>query len=326
MSDIALLARLERISDNPQFCEATKEELRVLVAAISISGRPVSYEALAELAGVSPARAKSSVTLFIEAGILAVADERADLCDEFKAPAVIDRSESVAKEIRDSGLKGLLEDCAEVIGVPTLSTDDVKAITSLYADEGLSLEYILELTAYLASKITNGRRLTSRKIVSEAEKLKEKGIDTEEALGVYLLEKEKEIKDEWEYRKVLGVFGKLSQSERNYIDKWAHKYEFSPSVISKCYDIMRTHAGGFSYQYMDKVLTNWYNAGCKTLEDCAKESEKVGELFKEKYSPADNNSQKTATRVAETPKYSEFNSEDALLKALERSYGTDKKN
>ena len=51
MSDVALVARLEKITDSPAFKEASKEELRVLVAVITLGGKPVSYSDLADMAG-----------------------------------------------------------------------------------------------------------------------------------------------------------------------------------------------------------------------------------------------------------------------------------
>ncbi len=325
MNKIALHARLEKIADNEAFREATKEELRVLVAAISLGKRETSYEDLALLAGVSSARAKSAVTLFLESGILSCADEYADVSDEFDTPEKLDTSVSAAKEIRDSSLAELIDECAAIIGVPALPTDDVKAITSLYSDEGIPCENILIITAYLASKVKEGKRLTSRRIVSEAVKLRERGIDTCEAINAYYYEKDKEIKDEWEYRRVLGLSGKISDAEREYIDKWAHVYEYSTAIVAFAFEITRLNTTKTSILYMDKLLTAWHGAGCKTLEDCKREHEANGEKLKEKFAIPEKKNGSGTPRVAQTPKYSDFNSEDALLKALERSYGTDKK-
>ena len=324
MNNIALIARLERITESPAFLDASREELRVLVAVISLGSIPTDYETIADMAGVSAARAKSAVTLFLEEGIISFADEYADVSDEFKVSAIQDRSESTAKEIRDSGLASLIEECAELMGVPALPTEDVKTITSLYADLGLACEYILALTAYLAGKIKDGKKLTVRRLAGEASKLKDKGIDTFEALEVYLMEKEKEIKDEWEYRRVLGLGGTISDRERKYIDKWAHEYEFSVAILSLGFEITRINTGKTALPYMDKLFTSWHEAGCKTLEDCEREHQKNSGVLKDKFAPSDAKSRQSTTRVAETPKYSEFNSEDALMKALERSYGTDK--
>ena len=54
----------------------------------------------------------------------------------------------------------------------------------------------------------------------------------------------------------------------------------------------------------------------------------LAQYFKKCYQAApkfqlqeDKKIKKDNTRVAETPKYSDFNSDDALMKALERSYG-----
>ena len=68
------------------------------------------------------------------------------------------------------------------------------------------------------------------------------------------------------------------------------------------------------------LLTAWFLAGCKTLSEC-----------KKKY--ADDEEAKKAEREAKTgtkktkkepERYGDFDANEAFLKALERSYGTDK--
>lgn len=325
MNKAALVPRLEKIIGNPAFGEATVDELRVLVTVIALGGRAVSYDELAEGAGVSVSRVKSALALFLDAGILAEPGEFADVSDEFKEPKYVERAENTAKDIRDMGLAGLIEDCAGVLGVTSLNMEWVKLITSLCKDEGLAFEYVLDLVAYLVSKLKKDQKLSPHKLEKEAEKLIEKGIDTREELEIYLSEKENERKDEWEYRRALGLRGKLSENERDYIDKWAHRYGFSSTIVELAYNVMRDNCiDGGSYQYLDKVLTVWYEAECKTIEDCKRESERVLGDFNKKSFGEGAKTKSGKPRVAQTPKYSDFNSDDALMKALERSYGKDK--
>ena len=61
-------------------------------------------------------------------------------------------SVAVADSIRDGNLKSAIDECAMLIGTPSLPTADVKLITALYTQYGLSPEYIVTLAAYLAEK------------------------------------------------------------------------------------------------------------------------------------------------------------------------------
>ena len=74
-----------------------------------------------------------------------------------------------------------------------------------------------------------------------------------------------------------------------------------------------------SVSYMNSILTSWHDAGCKTLDECrAVTTTRKYESSKK----ANNSSQKSKKSIeAEVPKYADFNSEDALLRAIERSYG-----
>jgi DNA replication protein DnaD len=98
-----------------------------------------------------------------------------------------------------------------------------------------------------------------------------------------------------------------------------HEYGYSLPIINEAYNITVAVKSKIVYSYIDAILTAWYNAGCKTLEECKAKSEMIKH---ENFKNANNSSQKSKKNVeADTPKYTEFNSEDALLRALERSYG-----
>jgi DNA replication protein DnaD len=97
-------------------------------------------------------------------------------------------------------------------------------------------------------------------------------------------------------------------------------YAYGGVIIEEAYDVSGKATSELSFPYIDSILTSWHEAGCKTLEECkAREA-----MHKQANSTknANKTSQKSKKTVeAETPKYTDFNSEDALMRALERSYG-----
>ena len=158
--------RIDRLSviGNPSFSEASREELRALLALIELGGMAESEKELAEAAGISVARCKAAIAFWDEAGVILPAGEPR-ITEEFadrltakeidEVPAI-----KVAVSIRDEHLASMIEECAKLMNQPCLPNSDVKNITALYTQYTLSPEYIVSLAAHLAGK----GELTPRKL------------------------------------------------------------------------------------------------------------------------------------------------------------------
>ena len=323
MTDYCFAVDLTDISENECFREASVGELRVLLVLTEYNKRRISLDTLSELAGVSTARAKSAISLFESAGVISEVDGYAVVKDEFSECEIDRRAVTVAREIRDEGLAELIEECARLMDRDSLSTEDVKIITSLTTETTLSPEYILALAAFLKSMLSDGKRLSAKKLRAEAEKLIAKDIDTLEGLEAYIKDKSEQMADEWEYRRALQMWSRpFSSSERDYIKQWAHVYGFSTAIVTEAYEITVINTHGVSFPYMDTLLTDWHNAGCKTLAECKARREQTGTALKtERAEKAAGPSRKLESEI---PKYSNFNAEDAMMRAIERSYGKSK--
>lgn len=307
------------------FSEATADELRVLIAMRELCG-VAEIDELSALAGVSRARVASGVALWQEAGILIPRAEdsaaRANTVTEefeerlFSGELYEDGGTEVARSIRDNRLASLMTECASLMGKPMLSASEVKRIASLSSQYSLSEEFIAVLAAHLAAK----ESLTVTRLVSRAIKLAEKGIDTVEELEVYI-EEDARMRGEFsEVRKMLGIYNrKLSSSEEGYLRKWTQGFGYTTEIIGEAYDITAINTGKASFAYMDKLLSDWSTSGCKTVEDCRRRYEKSKEerdaLAKEK--TKDIPRKKSAKS---TPRYGDFDPEEALKQALQRSF------
>ena len=266
-----------RICQNPSFSEASKDELRTMIALIECDGNMVSAEALAAMAGVSVARCKSALAFWEESGVIAEDDSTPRITEEFEHRLIrgeIDEEPSaqVASDIRDENLASMIDECAAMLGQACLSTGDVKNLTALYTQYKLSPEYIVTLAAHLMA----GDRLSVRNLCNQGINLSNNGIIDVESLERYISDKEEGTGAEWEYRRVMGIYGRnLSPSERAYFKKWSKEFGYSTTIVEAAYDIavLNTKSGRGDIRYMDSVLTAWFEAGCRTVSECREKIE-----------------------------------------------------
>ena len=312
------------LTSSEAFTEASKEELRVLLAIIAEGGKVESDTALAKTAGVSKGRASSSLVFWEESGIITENDGTPTITEEFEARVELGKLDTgtaitAAKSVRDNELAALISECATLMQRPALNTEEIKTINALYTQYALDEEYIITLAAHINEK----GKLTAARLGTEAERLVKRGIDTAEALFAYIEEKANETSDEWEFRHLLGIYNRtLTKSEQDYVRKWYGEFGYGEDIIGEAYDITVRNTGKLSLPYMDALLTPWHESGCKTLADCrdAIERDKAAKAVedKQKMPPKMPRTQKT------TPRYGNFDPLEAFEAALKRSYGEEK--
>jgi len=310
-----------RISDKDSFSEASKEELRVLLALIERGGKDGSVAEIAKRAQVSAARAGASLVFWEEAGVIrkdgapqTITEEFEERIDSGKIREV--SAKDTAKTIRDSRLADMISECATLMQRATLNSAEIKDLTALHDQYALSEEYILTLAAY----ISEHGKLTVTKLVNKAIQLSEREIDTHEALELYIAERESESEAEREFRKLFGIYGRApSKTEKEYFRKWSRDYGYFTEIVGEAYDIAVTNATRGHVNYADKLLTRWFECGCRTLSECRTQYERDEEEKKSKKDTV-----KATKKKPEKERYGDFDPEEAFLKALERSYGPKK--
>ena len=308
---------------NAAFYEASKEELRCLLALTECGGHIEDIKNLAEDAKISPARCTSALAFWEESGVIRKDDGTPTITEEFEERLVrgeIDEvpTKEVAKSIRDEELAGLIQECEMMMDNPGLSNPEVKGLVALHTQYGLSAEYI----SILAANLKTRGPLTVKIICNEGIRLSEKGITTVEALEAYIIDREKTSATDWEFSRIFGIYGaKLSASQRAYFKKWSEEFGYSVPVVSEAYDIavLNTRDGKGDFRYIDKLLTVWHEAGCRTLEDCKNKIE--ADRLKRTADKAD--SKKNKKSVPDTPRYGNFDINEAFNNAVARSFGAD---
>jgi DnaD/phage-associated family protein len=310
------------LCEKEEFLEASKEELRVLIALIEVNGHG-DVDRLADLAGVSAARCRSALSLWQEIGAI---NDRSfaenGVSYEFDRTYSEDSAEltgvEVTEGIRDGNLADLITECARLMGKPMLSALDTKRLTAAYLEYALSAEYIATLAAYIAEN----EPLTISRLISRIKTITENGVLTLEDLLDYISTSDKDKTEIASVKRALNIFGRnLAPTEKKYVNKWMNDFEYSSKIIEMAYDItLMSLDGKRDFRYMDAILTSWHKAGCKTLEQCeirnAEEGEKIREQYKSKLAESGGKGKKAKN----TPRYGSFDPDEALKMALGRSF------
>ncbi len=309
--------KIFKLLENPAFLEASRDELRVLVALIA--NESLSADEISVICGISRARASSALSFWHELG---VSDGNAPtITEEFeerlrRGEIQEESSKKVAKDIRDLELQNVISECARLMNKAALSSAEIKKISALRSQYALSDEYILTLAAHLSDK----NKLTPARLVDEALKLVGKEIDTAEALETHIKICESESGIIGELKNTLGIHGRnLSIKEKEYLTKWGKVYGYFTEIVGYAYNICVDNTGDRRFSYIDKVLTVWYEAGCRTISECRAKSEELRFEFSKK------SGKPRSKKEVEKPRYGNFDVKDAFKRALERSYGKDDK-
>ena len=316
---------LTRLVPCEDFLEASAEELRVLLCIIALGERPLSKEMVAEKCKVSPTRVSAAITLWTESGVL-----KPDLCDLVlddpwtsnpSKPILTETKSELAQSIRDAGIADMIHECTRMMNLAALNARDIEKITNLVTEEGLSAEYVLLLASHLCPKKEGAQRLTAMRLERQAKILIQKQISSVEDLVAYINEKENIKPWDIEICKIVhreNIY--ISKQEKKYFDCWINQYGFGFDIIAEAFDICNENCHKYIAAYMNTILKSWFESGCKTLQECQADREKNRETYKKKAESALRGRKKKETET-DTPKYSAFDAEDALMRALARSYG-----
>ena len=324
---------LKKPSETEEFSEASVHELRVLVALYE-SGGALDEDSFVASSGTSRARLTSALALWQESGVIAPSDGDGPECEvsfygsklteEFSSRVQLgdleeESAADIAKTIRNNKLASLFDECAAMMHKSMLTPAEIRRITELSSQYELSEEYIATLAAHLCEE----KMLSVGILVKRAITLVGQGIANVEALEAYVADREKERGEISEYRRIFGIYNRsLSKREREYIEKWSTVYAYGTEIVGMAYDITVMNTSKLSFAYMDKLLTDWHGAGCKTLADCERRYE---EHKRELEAEAEAKRAKTdARRGTEKKKpatrFGDFDPEEAFRLALSRSF------
>lgn len=327
MSKLYYRVGLERLLSSPVFTDASKEELRVIIALLAVKGA-VTEQELASAAGCALSRCKAALLLFEEEGLVeksenpfaeSVIEYEHDSDGHFSDIAE-DSPLEVANTIKRENLADLLDECARMLDKAAFSSSETARIVSLVTNLSLSGEYITTLLSFLKST----GKCTVTRLVKKAEELVGRGIDDYDGLEEYI--RDRELPEYvWEFRRVFGIRGRnTSPSEKEFYRKWAEEYGFGSEIVTLAYDKAALAGSPSSLRYIDTLLSAWSEAGCKTVSECEENSRAWREARAGEKKTRCESTAKSKTK-APSPRYGDFDVEEAFRLAIERSYGDDDK-
>ncbi|MFA5562198.1 MAG: DnaD domain protein [Eubacteriales bacterium] len=312
------LDALSSLPATPALADASAEDMRVLLCLLA-RGTALSHEALARDAGCSVSRVVASLAYWEGCGVLARTAESpaggppADGGPRTKTPLRPARdlhpatAEENATYIDKHDMQGLLDECQRTAGRLFNSTE-VGVVVGLHQQLGLEDGYILTLLAYCVKLGKNTMKYVER----TAYGLFEEGIDTLPSLEEYLRRKERAAAEEGKLRRLLGIGERaLSKKEAQCFLTWTAEFGYGMEIIGAAFDIAVNQTGKAGVSYIDKILTRWHEAGCRTLAQVEAQIE-----ADRQNRPAPRKPLKKAEEKAGS-----FDTDEFFQKALERSYG-----
>ena len=321
---------LKKPSEAEEFAEASVHELRVLVALYE-SGGEIDEDAFIASSGTSRARLTSALALWEESGVIAEAQEGEEvsfygsrLVNEFSSRTELggleeESAADIARTIRNKKLAALFDECAALMGKSMLTPAEIRRISELCSQYELSEEYILTLAAHLHEE----KMLSVGILVKRAIKLVGDGIGSIETLTEYIAAREKEKTELAEYRRIFGIYNRsLTKKEKEYLERWSGELAYGTEVVGMAYDIAVMNTGKISFAYMDKLLSDWHTAGCKTVADCeTRYEQRKRELDAEAEQKRAKTQQRRPEKKKPAERFGSFDPEEAFRLALSRSFG-----
>lgn len=304
------------------FFHASEEELRVLVL-IAASGEPLSAEDLVTRGGLaSLGDAKDALAFWRGAGLIKADAKRRDTESAPSQPSPKKSPVRSADELptytgkelsamitRDN-LASFIEACQEIYG-KVLSPTDINILVGIREELHYDCETICLILSYYGEKAKRPMKYIEKVSFS----LFDMGILSFEEVEAHIEKKRRAETREGELRRLLGIGERaLTSKEEAAFIRWCEEYNYDSAVIRLAYEEMVNANGKASVAYMDKIITRWNTAGCKTAADVNALTEKE-------------KTEKTAKKTAKSAGAAEkedmrsFDPDDFFSHALDRSYG-----
>lgn len=210
-------------------------------------------------------------------------------------------AEEIDRIFSENGeLSGMIDECQNIFG-KLFNPTEVNKIMALTEYFRLDCEYVL-LLCYYCKKIGKASVPYLDKM---ARSLYNEGIDNVDALGDRLGELEAAADLGGYYRTLSGV-GKRSFTEREskFLTQWG-KWNIKPDLLKLAYEVSVDATGAPSMPYINKVLSNWKEAGYTTAEQVVKAMEQY--------------KQKKESRPAAVSSNSTFDTDEFFEAALRRT-------
>lgn len=164
-----------------------------------------------------------------------------------------------------------------------LNTEELKILLGFIRYLGLPADVISVLICYCKDRARQRGSLRNpslRAIEKEAYFWAERGIDSMEEAAAYIQTQTVRNSRLHRLMNLLQIRGRtLTQSEEKYASAWI-EMGFEDEAISMAYDRTCLNTGGLNWNYMNKILQRWHEAGLHTAEQIHSGDRKPGTAAK----------------------------------------------
>jgi DnaD/phage-associated family protein len=178
----------------------------------------------------------------------------------------------------DSGrLRDMMDACQQILG-RIFTPTDTQTVIGLCDWLGLEPDYVVTLVAYYAEKKPG---CNARYVERAAVDLVNKGISTVDLLDAHI--KSLELYDgiSGKLRSLTGIGARaFTKKENGLIQHWVNDLHYGIEIITLAFEVCCDAKGTVSFDYMGKVLDNWFAAGVRTEDEAKAEIDRFRDANK----------------------------------------------
>lgn len=213
----------------------------------------------------------------------------------------------IAQRIKtDGAIDFLFKEVQQLYGRP-LKNPESRVVIQLTDFYGLPAEVAVMLMKY-CFRIG---KTTQNYILTTAQDWVNENIRTVEEADQHLQKLEKRFSIEEHLRQAMDMKTTFSPNQLNFIKTWTEEWGFGEDMIILAYQITLDNKGSLNFNYTNKILENWKNAGVYTTDDAKRSNEEFREKRRKKPETAGNSSSNSGTSSIDM---------DDVLEELRRQY------
>lgn len=176
-------------------------------------------------------------------------------------PAVISSGDIAERIKSDSEIRMFFSEAERLYAKP-LKSRESNMLIALTDHYGLNVGAALMLLQY-CFKIG---KTSPEYILSCAQNWADEGIDTVDAANEKILALERNNSVSEKLRAAMELKSKLTAKMKEFIRVWTDEWGFSEEMIMLCYEKTVNAKNEFKFEYANKILENWKDAGIYTKE------------------------------------------------------------
>ena len=178
----------------------------------------------------------------------------------------------------DNSFRALYGEIQRLLG-RSLNVEELKIILGFVRYLGLSNDVISVLVCYCKDRARqkgSTRNPSLRTIEKEAYAWAEKGIDTVEEAAAFIQARNVYNSRMYQLMDLLQIRGRsLTPAEERYAAGWL-EMGFDKEAVSMAYERTCLNTGGLKWNYMNKILLRWHEAGLHTAQEIRDRDRKPG--------------------------------------------------